>query len=124
MLISPNVLGQVTLPDTWDSLDGHDCECPISGCPNHYSPGCGYFTLEPNLAHRDATGSAALRINRSATQVICYRHKYSMFLESFDPCTNLGNFRCPHKDCQQRMAVDAGGPPAYWLGEGYFKQLN
>jgi hypothetical protein len=122
MLTSPDVFDRVALPDAWDTPDRHDCECSVDGCPHHYSPGCGYFTLEPNVEHQKATGSAALRMTRSATQVICYQHKYSMFLVAFDRNTGAGNFRCPEKDCRQTMTIQVDGPPAYWLGDGYFKR--
>jgi hypothetical protein len=93
----------------------------VKGCPRHYSPGFGYFTLEENLEQQDATGVPALRIRRSATQVICGHHMYCMFLERFDPATDVANFRCPEKDCGCRMAIAVDGPPAYWFSEGYFK---
>ncbi len=55
MLASPDVFDRVALPDAWDTPDRHDCESSVDGCPHHYSPGCGYFTLEPNVEHQKAT---------------------------------------------------------------------
>lgn len=124
MLVNPNVLDWSASPERWDMTDSHDCECPVNGCPQHYSPGLGYFTLKENFEHQSATGSATLRISRSATQVICAHHKYSMFLESFDSSTKLGNFRCPNANCQQVMAIMTDGPPAYWLSEGHFGSVR
>jgi hypothetical protein len=46
-----------------------------------------------------------------------------MFLESFDRETQLKSFRCPERDCQRTMKILAGGPPVYWLDEGFFKKL-
>jgi hypothetical protein len=120
MLVNPTVLHWSVPPHELDTTDSHDCECPEDGCPHHYSPGFGYFTLEKNIEHENATGSATLRINKSATQVICARHKHSMFLESFDPKTRAGKFRCPDTTCPQVMTIVTDGPPAYWLSEGNF----
>jgi hypothetical protein len=121
MVLSPNLLESATLPKTWEIVAGHDCECPVDDCAQHYSPGYGYFTLESNEEHRSATGSPSFRINRSSTQVICGEHEHSMFLESFHSETNLQKFRCPQRDCQQTMEILAGAAPAYWLGEDYFR---
>lgn len=45
-----------------------------------------------------------------------------MFLESRDPDKQLENYRCPQDGCQCTMSISGGGPPAYWLGEGYFDE--
>ncbi len=103
-----------------DAIDIHGCECPENGCPQKYSPGFGYFTLRLNDDHWNVTNSSSLRITRSSTQVICGEHKDLMFIESFDANMKLENFRCPRKGCQQTMKIPTGGPPAYWLGSGYF----
>lgn len=123
MVISPSVFERTMLPVTWDSLDCHDCECIVDGCPQHYSPDLGYFILEPNEEQMEVTGSTTIRINRNPKQVICYEHKYAMFLESFDAKTNIENFRCPAKNCGITMTIQAGGAPAYWISEKYFKSL-
>jgi len=63
-----------------------------------------------------------MRIKRAATQVICgAQHKFSMFLESFDPETNHRSFRCPQRGCAQTMKLSGDEAPAYWLGEGFFE---
>jgi hypothetical protein len=43
-----------------------------------------------------------------------------MYLESVDANAKVENFRCPQKECRQTMQVPSGGPPVYWLGEGFF----
>jgi hypothetical protein len=53
--------------------------------------------------------------------VICGEHRHAMFLGSFDRETKLESFRCPQRDCQRTMKILTGGPPAYWLEEGFFK---
>jgi hypothetical protein len=121
MAVSASALNYATLPATWDAVDTHDYECSVDGCAQHYSPRFGYFALEPNDEHRKATGSPTLRISRNPTQVICWKHKHSMFLESFQAETKLQSFRCPQRDCQQTMQIPAGAAPAYWLGEEYFR---
>jgi hypothetical protein len=104
-----------------EAIDIHHWQCSVQGCPQNYSPDLGYFTVARNDDHWIGTGSASLRIRRSATQVICGEHKDFMFLESFDVNTNLEHFRCPQKGGQRVMNILASGPPAYWLGEGYFR---
>jgi hypothetical protein len=79
--------------------------------------------VAPNEEHWEATGNPALRINRNPTQVLCYEHKYAMFLELFDVKTNTENFRCPAKSCQNTVKIQAGSAPAYWLSENYFKKF-
>ena len=109
MVISPARLESIVLPTTWDARDWYDC--PIDKCPQHYSPICGYFIVESNDEHFQATGSSALRISRNPTQVICHEHKDVMLLESFDPNTGVENFRCPRETCQNAMKAKAGGAP-------------
>src|SRR5437667_8524136 len=69
--------------------DIHQWQCSIEGCAQNYSPDLGYFTVARNDDHWAGSGSASLRIRRSATQVICGEHEDFMFLESFDVNTNL-----------------------------------
>jgi len=108
--------------DGSEASDIHQWQCSVDGCAQNYSPDLGYFTVARNDDHWAGSGSASLRIRRSATQVICGEHEDFMFLESFDVNTNLENFRCPRKGGgQQIMKILAGGPPVYWLGEGYFR---
>lgn len=107
--------------DGSDAIHIHYWECSQEGCPQNYSASFGYFTTKRNDDYWVGTGSSSLEIRRSARQVICGEHKDAMFLESWDAKTNLENFRCPRKNCQSRMQILAGGPPAYWLGEGYFR---
>lgn len=121
MVISPLAPEQPTVPGHGEIAEIHDCECVADGCPQHYSPGYGYFILVRNDDHWVATGTSSLRIKRSPVQVICGEHRHSMFLESFDREAQVESFRCPQKGCQHTMKILAGGPPAYWLGEGYFK---
>ena len=123
MAVGLESAGPLILPGHWDPLEGHDCECPEIGCPQHYSPGLGYFIVEENKEHSSATGIAALRINRSPTQVICGQHKHAMFLAACRQ-PNLWIFRCPQKDCLRTVKISAGAPPAYWLGDGYFKNRD
>lgn len=114
MVISPNAYQAV--PDSSDRIDIHHCECAEDGCPQNYSSGFGYFTIAQNDDHWHS-----LRVIRSPKQVICGEHKDAMFLESFDANTNVENFRCPQESCQQTIEILADGPPAYWLGSGYFR---
>jgi hypothetical protein len=104
-----------------ESIDVHQWECSVEGRPQNYSLDLGYLTIGRNDDHWGGTGSSSIWIRRSATQVICGEHKDSMFLQSFDAKANLENFRCPRKTCQHTMRILAGGPPTYWLGEGYFR---
>jgi hypothetical protein len=130
MFVSPDVSDLATVPEAWfrrsrrmtcDAIEIHDCECLVEGCPQHYSPGFGYFTIRRKDDHWNVTNSASLEIKRSPTQVICGEHLYLMFLQTFDPQTRVENFRCPQKNCPRTMNIPAGGPHAYWLGEGFFK---
>ena len=120
MVISPG-LGKELVLESSDAIDIHWCHCPVAGCMQNYSPGFGYFTLARRDDYWVATASSSLQIMRGHTQVICGVHKHAMFLESFDAETNLENFRCPEKSCQQSLKILAGGPPAYWLTEGFFE---
>jgi len=122
MVISPMAPNQPTIAKAEDTGEIHDCECLVDGCPQHYSPGYGYFTVAQNDDHWVATGSSSLRIRRRFVQVLCGKHQHSMFLESFDRETQVENFRCPERDCQRAMKILAGGPPVYWLDEGFFKK--
>ncbi|HET8923586.1 MAG TPA: hypothetical protein VFN26_11390 [Candidatus Acidoferrum sp.] len=119
MLISPSLVKDAALQTSTD-VDIHHSECPVDGCPQNYSPGFGYFTIARNEDHWVGTGSSSLRIVRSHTQAICGAHKDAMFIESFDAEAKLDNFRCPRKNCRHALKILAGGPPAYWLTEGFF----
>ena len=104
-----------------DTTDIHGRECPVDGCKEKYSPSFGHFTLRRNDDYWNVTHSSSFRIAKNSTQVICGDHKVAMFIESFDAAnTNLADCRCPQKGCPQIMKTLAGGPPAYWLGSGYF----
>jgi hypothetical protein len=105
-----------------DAAELHDCECLVDGCPQHYSPGYGYFTVVRNDDFWTGTGSSSLRIVRNPIQAICGEHRQSMFLVSRDPDTQLENYRCPQDGCHHTMSISSGGPPAYWLGDGYFDE--
>ena len=121
MVICPNV-GQVRVPDTSPGIDIQHCKCSVSACQQNYSPDLGYFTIERNDDYWLNPSFSSLRINRSPTQVICgEQHKYLMFIESFDLKRKVESFRCPVRECQQTMEILASGPPAYWLGEGFFR---
>jgi hypothetical protein len=103
-----------------EGVDVHGRECPVDGCLQNYSPGFGYFTFGRNNDFWVGTNSSSLRIARSSTQVLCGEHKDTMFIESFDANRNVETFRCPQTGCHQTMQIPTGGPPAYWLGQGYF----
>jgi hypothetical protein len=105
-----------------DTAEIHDFECIVDECSQHYSPGYGYFTVVRNDDHWPTTESSSLRMLRNPVQVICAEHGHWMFLESFDAETQLESYRCPQVGCPQTMSISAGGPPAYWLGEGYFDE--
>lgn len=120
MVICPLTPDQPRLPD--DTAEIHDCECVVDGCSQHYSPFYGYFTVVRNDDYWTGTESSSLRILRNPVQVICAEHRQSMFLESRDPDKQLENYRCPQDGCQCTMSISGGGPPAYWLGEGYFDE--
>jgi hypothetical protein len=122
MVISPLVSEPLAVAATEGTAEIHDCECLVDGCPQHYSPSYGYFTVARNDDHWAATGSSSLRIRRGPIQAICGEHRDSMFLESFDCETQVQNFRCPQEACHQTMKIVAGGPPTYWLGEGFFEE--
>lgn len=122
MVVCPLAPNQPTVVAADDATEIHDCECLVDGCSQHYSPGYGYFIVARNDDHWVTTGSSSLRIRRNPVQAICGEHRHSMFLESFDPETHLESYRCPQRGCQQTMGIRAGGPPAYWLGEGYFDE--
>lgn len=103
-----------------DALEIHDRECVVDRCPQHYSPDYGYFTLARNDDYWAGTASSSLRIKRDPVQALCGEHRYSMFLVSFDRGSQEGEFRCQHAGCRQALKIVAGGPPAYWLGRGFF----
>jgi hypothetical protein len=103
-----------------DATEIHDCECLVDGCSQHNSPGYGYFTVLRNDDHWVATGSSSLRIIRNPVQVICAEHRQSIFIESRNSERQIENYRCPQDGCHHTMSISGGGPPAYWLGEGYF----
>ena len=124
MVIAPDALVPGAFGTSRRTIEGHDCECPLDGCPNHYSPGFGYFTIEPNLDHLIATGQTTLKILRSVTQVICGEHEYSMFLQAVDLKAGRQAFRCPDRTCPQVLELSLGSPPAYWLGPGFFKRAR
>ena len=120
MVISPS-LGKELALESSDAIDIHWCHCPVAGCAQNYSPGFGYFTLARRDDYWVAAGSSSPQMMRSDTQVICGVHKHAMFLESFEAETKLENFRCPQKNCEHSLKKLAGGPPAYWPTEGFFK---
>lgn len=129
-MIFPDISELVKGPDAWfrssrktasGTVEIRNCECLVEGCLQHYSSGCGYFYVERNDDDWKDAGSASVQIRRHHTQVICGEHGRLMFLESFNPKTKVENFRCPQRDCQQTVKILAAGPPAYWLGEGFFK---
>jgi hypothetical protein len=108
--------------DASETTEFRNYACPRDGCPQNYSPGQGYFTIEKNDDHWHVTGSSSLRISRSPIQVICGdKAKNLMFIEAFDARANVKHYRCPQRSCRQTMKIPADGPPAYWLGEGFFK---
>lgn len=111
-------------PPLMDTTTVQHCECRVPGCNQNYSPGLGYFTVAQNDDYWHATGSSSVKMIRSPKQAICGEHKDAMFLESFDPGTNLENFRCPREACHQTIQVLAGAPPTYWLGSGYFSSQD
>ena len=121
MVSNPLAPDQPKVVEAGGTGEIHDCECLVDGCPQHYSPSYGYFTLVRNDDHWVATGTSSLRIKRSPVQVLCGEHRHAMFLGSYDRETKLESFRCPQRDCQRTMKILAGGPPAYWLEEGFFK---
>ena len=51
MVIAPDALATDAYGVSRRTVEGHDCEFPVAGCGNHYSPGFGCFTLETNLDH-------------------------------------------------------------------------
>jgi len=59
MVIHPLALDQPTGVEAGGTAEIHDCECLVDGCPQHYSPGYGYFTLVRNDDHWVATGARA-----------------------------------------------------------------
>lgn len=120
MVISPGLRAEWDL-ETSDAVDVHWCQCPVAGCVQNYSPGFGYFIIARRDDHWHATRSSSVEVIRSHTQVICGVHKHAMFLESFEAETKLENFRCPQRNCGHALKKLAGGPPAYWLTEGFFQ---
>jgi hypothetical protein len=120
MIVSPDGLESLTLPNTWDKRDWYEClvdeclvdECLVDECPQHYSPICGYFVVEPNDDHWQGTGASSFRINRNPKQAICVEHQDVMLLESFDSNTGVENFRCPRENCQNTMKTKVGAAPA------------
>ena len=121
MVICPLLPEPLAEAATAGTAEIHDCQCLVDGCPQHYSPGYGYFTVVRNDDHWAATGSSSLRIKRGPIQAICGEHRQSMFLESFDREAREESFRCPQEGCLYTMKIVMGGPPAYWLGEGFFE---
>ena len=109
-----------TLTGDPEAIERHGCACPVHGCPHKYSLSFGYFTIGRNDDYWSVTGSSSLRVTRNGTQAICGHHKTAMFIESFDRDSMTDRFCCPEADCNQRVEVSSGGPPAYWLGSGYF----
>ena len=119
MVIDTNNSERVVVNSS-EATEPHLFESPADGCPQCYSPSLGYFVVKRNKDHWHITGSSSVTIARNLTQVICGDHN-RMFIEAFDPQVNAHNFRCPQRDCQKALTIPADGPPAYWLGEGFFK---
>jgi hypothetical protein len=112
--------GQDESPSGLETSDFHSCECIVDACSQHYSPEFGYFTVERNDDFFVATNSPSLRILRRDTQAICGQHGNCMFIESFEAGTNWESFRCSRRTCEQTIRIMDGGPPAYWLGSGFW----
>lgn len=121
MIANSRLMELPTVSETWDGSDIYHCHCSVNGCPQEYSPGYGYFTVGRNDDHWNVTGSSSLQIIRRSTQAICGEHQTAMFLASFDPKSQVENFRCPQRSCPHTISIIAGSPPAYWLDEDYFK---
>jgi len=68
MVISPIVPDQPTVVHP-EGTEIHYCECLADECPQHYSPGYGYFTLVRNDDHWVATGTSSLRVKRSHASI-------------------------------------------------------
>ena len=97
------------------------CECPVEECTQNYSPELGYFSFEKNRDEWLTANYSSLRIIINPTQVICSdKRKNSMFLEAFDSDANVQHYRCPQLNCSKGITIHANGPPAYWLGDGFF----
>jgi hypothetical protein len=108
--------------DDSKAVEAQHWACPIDECRQNYSAGLGYFTISKNPDYWPVTRSSSLRISMNATQALCgEEHKSAMFIEKFDAGENLQTFRYPEKDCQQTLKIRADGPPAYRLGEGFFR---
>jgi hypothetical protein len=119
MVLTPH--GAQATGRTHNTVERLSYECSLLGCRQNYAPDLGYFTMEENDDYWNGSRSPSLRISRRSTQVICgQQHRYVMYIESFDANGRLANFRCPLESCQQTVQIPADGPPAYWLGEGFF----
>jgi len=101
----------------------HGHECSVGGCSVKYSPSFGYFSLIRKDDYWCSSQSSSFQIVKSNTQVICGDHKTAMFIESIDAANaNLRNYRCPQNHCNETMKIQAGQPPAYWLGSRFFER--
>lgn len=109
------------LPAKENLVIHHDCECPVGGCRQHYSPEFGYFTVTEEVVEVDAGyPSTSLRIHLNRTQAICGDHEHAMYIAAFDSTTKVQKFLCPERCCTRTWQVLADAAPAYWLGEGFF----
>ena len=113
---------EATKPGNATTPEGRRYSCTMAACRINYSQELGYFALEENDDHWDATHSPSLRIQTLSNQAVCpEEHESLMYLESLDG--NFENFRCPQKSCGRTIQVRRGGPPAYWgpLERGHFE---
>jgi hypothetical protein len=112
---------QVTGPTDAALAEGCHYSCSVSSCGLNYSPELGYFAIGQNDDHWQGAQSSSIRIHRWHIQAICgEQHNLSMYLESTDVINGTQTFRCPKDDCGKTLQVERDGPPAYWLGEGFF----
>lgn len=113
---------QVISPTDPSLAEGCHYSCCVPSCGLNYSPELGYFAIGQNDDHWQGRQSSSIRIHRWHTQAICAeQHNFLMYLESLDVSAGTQTFRCPHNDCGKTLQVKHGGPPTYWLGEGFFR---
>ncbi len=128
MTIVPDPPDVAMLPAKGGLVIDHDCECPVGGCRQHYSPEFGYFTVTEHVDEVNAINfsglafypSTSLRIHVNPTQAICGDHEHAMYIASFHSGTKTQMFLCPERYCTRTWQVLADAAPAYWLGEGFF----